>query len=222
VAEPGIDRAGGKIAGVSTDGTGERRSASLEAEEIDRIECEVGEIMSAVPSRVWDGRTLPIPIDSIAREVYGLKVRHVGHDQMREVVGDLAVDGTMSGLLLTGIGEIWVNEWEAQQPEWGPQRMRFTIGHELGHFAMHQTGRPSIYCRASDTSESAEDEPSIHPVPELEANTFSAALLMPASLVRPEIGPDGLEGDQLKALMRRFDSSAKAMRRRVETLRLIA
>jgi hypothetical protein len=45
---------------------------------------------------------------------------------------------------------------------------------------------------------------------------------MPASLVRPEIGPDGLEGDQLKALMQRFDSSAKAMRRRVETLRLIA
>ncbi|HRV60515.1 MAG: ImmA/IrrE family metallo-endopeptidase [Solirubrobacterales bacterium] len=196
--------------------------ASLEPGEIDRIECEVGEIMAAVPPRVWDGESLPVPIDSIAREVYGLKVREVSHDQMREIVGDQATEGTMSGLLLTGIGEIWVNDWEARQPEWGSQRKRFTIGHELGHFAMHQSGPPAIYCRASDSSESAEDAPTPHPVPELEANTFSAAFLMPASLVRPEIGPEGVDGDQLKTLMLRFDSSAKAMRRRVETLRLIA
>ncbi|MBN8870252.1 MAG: ImmA/IrrE family metallo-endopeptidase [Solirubrobacterales bacterium] len=198
------------------------KAASLEAGEIDRIESEVGEIMAAVPAKVWDGRSLPVPIDSIAREVYGLKVRQVSHDQMREVVGELAVDGIMSGLLLTGIGEIWVNEWEASQPEWGPQRERFTIGHELGHFAMHQTGRPAIYCRAADAVEPDADGPSAHPVPELEANTFSAAFLMPASLVRPELGPDGVDGDRLKLLMQRFDSSAKAMRRRVETLRLIA
>lgn len=204
-----------------TEGAGETKVTSLEPEEMGRIEFEVGEIMGSVAPRVWDGRSLPVPIDQIAREVYGLKVRQVNHDQMREVVGDLAAEGTISGLLLTEIGEIWVNDWEAQHPEWGPQRKRFTVGHELGHFVMHQQDRPAIYCRASEAGESLEVEPTPRPVPEVEANTFSAALLMPAALIRPEMTGDRVDANTLARLMNRFGASDKAMRRRLETLQAI-
>ena len=200
----------------------EPRLTSLDPEGMERIECEVGEILGTVPSAVWDGRSLPVPVTQIAREVYGLKVRHVPHDQMREVIGESCDDGTISGLLLTEIGEIWVNDWEAQHPDWGAQRMRFTVGHELGHFVMHQKERrPAIYCRASDAAEGLETEPIPRPVPEVEANTFSAALLMPGDLVRADLRDGAAGPDELARLMDRFGASDKAMRRRVETLQAI-
>ena len=62
----------------------------LDPEEIDRIETEVGEIMAAVPARIWDGRSLPVPIDLIASEVYGLKIREVSQDQMKEATGEVS------------------------------------------------------------------------------------------------------------------------------------
>jgi len=218
----GVFRGGSKIAEVSSSGAGEIKITSLDPEEMTRIEYEVDEILQTVPSRVWDGRSLPVPIHQIAREVYGLKVRHVGHDQMKEVIGPAAGDGTISGLLLTEIGEIWINEWEAQHPEWGPARKRFTIGHELGHFVMHQTGRPTIYCRASEAGESLETEPTPRTVPEVEANTFSAALLMPASLVRPQMKDGKVDAAHFAHLMKIFGASDKAMRRRVEALQTIS
>lgn len=198
----------------------ERLATSLEPDEAALVESQVGEILRSVPSRIWDGSTLPVPVDLIAREVYGLRVLMKSGEEMREAVGR-PVDDTVevSGLLLTGIGEIWVNSWEAEQ-SWGNPRTRFTIGHELGHFVMHQDGRTSIYCRADEEEEDQGDEPALEPVPrtipEVEANTFSAALLMPADLMRLRIR-NGDESD-VALVQREFVVSRKASLRRIEAL----
>ena len=197
-----------------------RKITSLDPEDAALIESDVAEIAASIPAHVWNGRSLPVPVEEIAREVYGLRVCHVSHDQMKEVVGDDSVEGTLSGLLLTGIGEIWVNQEEAAHPEWGTRRKRFTIGHELGHFVMHQVGRKPIFCRDAEVNNGSEPTP--RTVPEVEANTFSAALLMPASMVRAELREDRTDRENLAVLMELFEASDKAMRRRVAALNAIA
>lgn len=124
----------------------------------------------------------------------------------------------MSGLLLTGPGEIWVNREEAIQ--W-PGRRRFTICHELGHWELHRTGQQSLFCRTASVDEkeasrdlAATTKPAL-PVTEEEANAFAAALLMPAHLIRREY--KNLNGNN-PALCDRFKCSAKAMSYRIDSV----
>lgn len=196
----------------------EKLATALEVEEIARIESEVGSVLSAVPDYVWNKRDLPVPIEEIAREVYGLRVVKVDQAQMREVTGDDSEDGYVSGLLLTGIGEIWICSWEAGQDSWGPQRTRFTVGHELGHFVMHQARHPRIFCRSVAGEDAPEEEPVPRPLPEVEANTFSGALLMPADAFRTRMGRLDSNPDRLRDL---FLVSRKAAVRRIESIRAL-
>ena len=62
---------------------------------------------------------------------YGLLVRE--HDDLCRMAG-LLPHGHVSGLLLPGAREIWVDAGEAVR---APNRRRFTIGHELGHWVLH-------------------------------------------------------------------------------------
>lgn len=205
---------------MSGNGKGAKKVTSLDPEEAALIEDQVGEIMDSIPGPVWDGHSLPIPVEEIAREIYGLRVCHKNQDEMREVIGDRFTEGTLSGLLLSSAGEIWINEEEAAHPEWGVQRKRFTVGHELGHYVMHQNGQTTIFCR-NEEGEGQGTEPTPRPVPEVEANTFSAALMMPASFVREEMRRCSSDEESVAALMGLFQASDKAARRRVETLRAI-
>ena len=90
---------------------------------------------------------------------------------------------SLSGLLLAGPGEIWVNAEEARQ--W-PGRRRFTIGHELGHWVMHRApGQQSLFCRHAEVDEEEGDaEHDRASEIEREANAFAAAFTMPAHLIR--------------------------------------
>lgn len=190
----------------------------LDPEQESLVESEVDEILAAVPRRVWDGRSLPVPIELIAREVYGLRVLLKSGGEMKEAVGCSADDPfDVSGLLLTGIGEIWVNSWEAEQ-SWGSPRTRFTVGHELGHFVMHQAAPRGIWCRTTPPEESGAREWVPRPIPEVEANTFSAALLMPGDLVRQRIEKDEAEAG-ITRVQAEFSVSRKASERRIAALR---
>lgn len=214
---------GSKIADVSTDGTGPVKVTSLEPEDASRIEDAVDAVLASVPARVWDGRSLPVPVNEIAREVYGLRVCVVSHEQMKEVLAGEDEGGTISGLLLTGSGEIWINREEFDDPRWGAQRGRFTTGHELGHFVIHRQRGPMIFCRSSEAGESLETAPTPRIRPEVEANTFSAALLMPSALIRKELSVVGRdEEDSLEVLKQRFNCSRKAIVRRVKALQSIS
>ncbi len=186
----------------------------MEGAEIDTeaIEERAGQVLAEVPSYIWDGESLPVPVEDIADSVYGLFVRDVEDMTAAPGCPPLEPGNSLSGLLLASTGEIWVNAEEARQ--WPPRR-RFTIGHELGHWVLHRRGQQSLFCRKvtvdPDESRPADTRPPL-PVTEEEANMFAAALLMPAELIRRHYTDCG--GD-FGEMCDRFDSSGAAMGRRL-------
>src|SRR3954451_16816021 len=126
-------------------------------------------VLAGLPSYVWDGKRLPVPVEDIADTGYGLLVRDVEDMGAAPGAPALAPGQALSGLLLPARGEIWVNAGEARQ--WPPRR-RFTIGHELGHWVMHRSGQQSLFCRRTTIVESATPARDI----EEEASAFAAAL----------------------------------------------
>jgi IrrE N-terminal-like domain len=191
------------------------------------------QVLGGLADWIWDGETLPVPVEHIADTSFGLFVRDVEDLTAAPGVPDLPGATGLSGLLLPSVAEIWVNAAEAR--DWPPRR-RFTIGHELGHWCMHR-GERAIWCRAhavdpQDRARSAQDRArspqdrarsaqerarSAYPREESEANRFAATLLMPAHLVRRHYerlrrrDPDGCFGE----LCRIFGTSGAAMSRRL-------
>jgi Zn-dependent peptidase ImmA (M78 family) len=104
--------------------------------------------------------------------------------------------------LLEDRGLILVDSWEVEQ--W-PNRRRFTIAHELGHFILHRRN-PDYLASPGATG---------LPLVEAEAHAFAAALLMPAALLRP--AADSCEGDWSQ-LLKPFLTTNGAVERRLRTL----
>jgi len=182
------------------------------------VERTAYEILARVPEFVWDGETLPVPVEAIVEDAFGLQIRLT--DDMHLAPGLEPESGRdVSGLLLTGLGEIWVNRAEAEQWQ---GRARFTVGHELGHFVLHRDrlGR-TIFCRTVETpgdrTALAEADGQVEGIAaerasELEADAFAAALLMPRHLLEP--AHRACRGD-VETLMAEFGTSEKAMRYRI-------
>jgi IrrE N-terminal-like domain len=135
-----------------------------------------------VPPYIWDGESLPVPVEDIADSHLGLLVREAADLRMAPRAPDIPPVTPFRGLLLLERGEIWVNVGEAR--EWRGRR-RFTTSHEIGHWQVHRTAATLAFCRtvAVDVSD---DRAGPFPVSEDEANQFAAAVLMPARLVRRE------------------------------------
>lgn len=178
------------------------------------VEARAGAILEGVPDYIWNGEELPVPVEKIVSNTFGLLIREV--EDMTEAPGLGEERSTnVSGLLLTGPGEIWVNAAEARQWE---GRKRFTICHELGHYVIHQDSlEPTVFCRRIEVVDEAEPGPVADPRAELEreADAFAAALLMPAALVAARrVALD----DDLAALCADFGASEKAMRYRLQAV----
>lgn len=178
------------------------------------VEARAGVILEGVPDYIWNGEELPVPVEKIVSNTFGLLIREV--EDMTEAPGLGEERSTnVSGLLLTGPGEIWVNAAEARQWE---GRKRFTICHELGHYVIHQDSlEPTVFCRRIEVVDEAEPGPVVDPRAELEreADAFAAALLMPAALVSARrVALD----DDLAALSAEFGASEKAMRYRLQAV----
>src|SRR5918994_3149116 len=117
----------------------------------ERVEQAAEALLAEVPDWIWNGESLPVPIDAIADDHVGLLVRDV--DDLSQAPGapELRPDQSLSGLLLASKGEIWVNASEGRQ--WPPRR-RFTISHELGHWRLHrEPGQQTLFCRKAVVSE---------------------------------------------------------------------
>jgi Zn-dependent peptidase ImmA (M78 family) len=115
------------------------------------------------------GPKIPVDIEAIA-EALNISV----HTE------DL--EATVSGILMIKDGHavVVINELHPAV------RKRFTLAHEIGHYLLHRDsskvfidGSPLFFRDYRSTSLSAKQE--------LEANTFAAELLMPASVLRDEI-----------------------------------
>lgn len=184
-------------------------------------ETAAAEQLAAVPEWLWDGQSLPVPVESIADNHYGLLVQE--EKELGWLAG-LGINAHVSGLLLPHTREIWIDAEEARR---APVRRRFTIGHELGHWVLHcnlgETDAEVVHCRDQVVLEQGaveKDASGTHlptertrfPPEEMEANQFGAAMLMPAELVRAN--SDQL-GSDLVALAKGFGVSAMAMERRL-------
>jgi hypothetical protein len=106
-------------------------------------EAAAREQLAAVPSWLWDGTTLPVPVETLADSHYGLFVEEA--PDLRSRLG-LNGEAHLSGLLLPAERLIMVDAEEAGR---APGRRRFTITHELGHWVMHcsATSVEPVYCR---------------------------------------------------------------------------
>jgi hypothetical protein len=183
--------------------------------------------LGRVPDWMWDGESLPVPLDAIADSHYGLLVRE--ETDLAELAG-LEDDVHISGLLLPGPREIWVDAEEGLR--W-PGRRRFTIAHELGHWVLHcevgRAGGEPVHCRIESLSEQgttdAEDggqpppRPTYPPPRERDANRFAAATLMPRALVEKEHA--WLNGDE-RRMAQVFGVSVLAMEWRIWFLEQLA
>ena len=160
--------------------------------------------IDAVPDYIWDGESIPVPIEKIADSHLNLLVRLV--EDMSSAPGLPAESASkqISGLLRVDAGEIWVNAHEARQ--W-PRRKRYTVAHEIGHWVLHRDGS-EIHCRGEDIQPEAM-VPWMHGRDiEGEANVFGGVLLMPPRLVRRVY--DEVKGD-LNEIADRFDMSPSAV-----------
>jgi hypothetical protein len=181
--------------------------------DVDAVERTAYDLLERVPGFIWDGESLPVPVDSIVDNVLGLRVR-VADDLTSAPGCEQLTLMHLSGLLLTDLGEIWVNAEEAAR--W-PGRRRFTIGHEVGHYLLHQDEAPRVFCRSGDIVDAEEEDPVPSPKPpaESEADAFAAALLMPEHLIRPYFE---IYGWDIHRIRRIFECSHKAMAYRLKAI----
>jgi hypothetical protein len=182
--------------------------------------------LAEVPDYIWDGHSLPVPVEAIADSHYTLLVREDAGLGRKAGHPDIHV----SGFIVPHKREIWVDGVEAHR---APARRRFTIGHEVGHWVLHcdkgAAAEPTSppFCR-TDTVQDTEPEDALdeaaattqrrfvpYPMPEHEANHFGAAMLMPRALVLEEA--EWCKSDVAK-MARAFDVSFEAMERRVQFL----
>lgn len=147
----------------------------------------------------------PVPVELIAENL-GIRIER----------SDLGTD--CSGILVRhdGGATLGVN-WDHH-----PNRQRFTIAHEIGHYRLHTgetyvDGRYLVHFRDLESGSGTRRE-------EIEANAFAAALLMPAAWVKEAFRhqPFDLAEDDggLRELARRFEVSTQAMTYRLMKLRI--
>ncbi|GHU96897.1 hypothetical protein FACS189483_01230 [Spirochaetia bacterium] len=100
-----------------------------------------------------------------------------------------------------------------------PNRKRFSLAHEIGHFILHKPLGIHVdkqtYFRSAKSAESLDEY-------ETDANKFAAALLMPEEMVSRELErfTDWLDSneDVIDILAKKFEVSTTAMGYRLENL----
>ena len=161
----------------------------------------VTKILKAEPQMSY-----PVPIEQLAKAL--------DIDEIAELP-----DGSVEGCLVTdqykSTGFILVNGSAS------PGRRRFTIGHELGHFLI-PTHKPvdgdRFLCKREDIQKWSTVDQSRYDRMEVEANRFSALILMPPPLLRRYMGKFRDPNlTQVLAMHRDFDVSKDAAARAFAT-----
>jgi len=97
-----------------------------------------------------------------------------------------------------------------------PERRRFSIAHELGHFLIPTHSPPEggeFLCSAADLWALARNELDRRVRMEVEANQFAALLLIPPPALRTELRRRALDLAQIVRLAKDFEVSREAMAR---------
>src|SRR5262249_6216347 len=127
-------------------------------------------------------------------------------------------DGVSGALIRKGKDSVIIGVNSAHHSN----RQRFTIAHEIGHYALHKGCKLHvdqdfrINWRADNSSTRNSHE-------EVEANRFAAELLMPVFLIaRDLLRFDDVDDDTVRWLSRRYKVSSQAMQIRLTNLGYIA
>lgn len=88
-----------------------------------------------------------------------------------------------------------------------PERQRFTLAHEIGHFILHR------YDIGGGIVDNVMYRSNLSSRKEMEANRFAANLIIPMERLREEVGEIGrqISDDAIVALARKFRVSQQAM-----------
>lgn len=128
-------------------------------------------------------------------------------------IQEKALGGEVSGLLVIKDGRAAIGIESGQIP----QRKRFTIAHELGHFFLHRefknTFVDEVFARSGESNQI-----------EREANAFAASLLMPSSLINKAIEFKGwreIDDEKIEELAELFNVSGISMTYRLVNLKII-
>lgn len=148
----------------------------------------------ALLAKCWD-RKLPVDPEKMARDL-GLTVQY---DCTGGASGQIKIDET-------GQAEISVN------PKEPVLRQRFTIAHELGHWALEHGN--ALFRDSPEQFRTSQRDPR-----EVEANRFAAELLMPEEAVNAAIVDVGIT--DIVRLSNLFAVSQLAMKIRLEQLQWI-
>lgn len=89
-----------------------------------------------------------------------------------------------------------------------PQRKRFSIAHELGHFEMHQQRTSLFLCSIDDIYDGVVKN-AVNKM-EREANEFASAFLLPERFFNPLCDENNPSLDHIAQLARHFDTSLTA------------
>lgn len=145
---------------------------------------------------------LPVPIEDLARQFDISEIRRLAADGFE---GGLITDAGRSD------GFILVNQAAALE------RQRFTIGHELGHFLMTHhapSTEAGFSCSRGDMLRARANAMTPAVRMEVEANEFSALILMPPPMLRRAMAVFGdPDLNQVTTLARQFFVSKEAAAR---------
>lgn len=154
----------------------------------------------------------PVPVEEIA-VAQGLPV--IESPFASDVSGALIRTDGLAGIAVNGTQH--------------PNRKRFTIAHELGHYLLEHEGEGdhldwkfTVLRRDGNSSEANDTQ-------EMEANFFAASLLMPRDCLRRDLslrasfnGEAELQQDDILVLAKKYQVSEKAMSYRLINLGLIS
>ena len=151
------------------------------------------------------GSDVPIDVEAAARAC-GVTVLHQD------------LEDSVSGMLVIKDehGVIGVNQ------NHHPNRRRFTIGHELGHYILHRR-KAKVFVDASPVFYRDKISADGTETQEVDANAFAAELLMPENVVREYVGNqlvDVYDDVTIHRLAARFGVSTQAITIRLIRLKL--
>lgn len=157
--------------------------------------------------------------DILANGQYSVPVDVIDIARKHEIdIRYQSLETSVSGVLVVKDGRptIGINQTHH------PNRQRFTIAHELGHYLLHRDISTvfvdAVYHRDDESSEGTK-------LQEIEANAFAAELLIPETMVREQFGHQPIadvDDALIRRLAARFEVSAQALTIRLTTLGLIA
>lgn len=156
--------------------------------------------------RAWYGAAeIPVATDlDLVRRI----LPHTPYGRgVREILAPLPIeDAQFEGLLARDPNDpaVWGIAYNAKAR---PERQRFTIAHELGHFVLHRNKRLAFSCDQASVHLGLDTLAGI----EREADEFASNLLMPGDVLREAIAHRRVDLHLLSDLAGRFQVSFEAL-----------